>query len=145
MEDIEQIQKINSLAKELIRHGIADSSEEAFKKAKVMIRGEENVQEVTEERFEQEIRLLDSKIRTVAKEVKGVKEKLGRVMEEIKRLGVNESRTKSESVVKSVELIKEIEVEGNSNNPGKKEESKEERKFCEEDVSIEKIFYFGKK
>lgn len=147
MESVEQIQKINSLAKELMRHGMASSSDDAVKKANVAITGENrDVHFVTEDRLENELRLLDSRLHTIGVEVrgvsieiKGVKEQLCKFAEEMK--GLRESLRAGESAARSARVVREVEAPTQK----KEEDCKGKGKFSEKDVSIDKIFYYGQK
>ncbi len=136
MDSSVQVQKINSLAKELMSHGIAKDSADAFNRAKLMIIGEEKVNVVTEDKFEQELRLQDSKIRMLAGELKGVKEELSAVKDEIKRL-----KSHGNPISNDNSAFREIRIK----NPPREKGTDEERRYTDKDVSIEKFFYYGQK
>lgn len=143
MDDVMKLQRVNKLAKELLDHHMVETSDEGYRRAKLMVMGEREAdvqkKEVEEEKtleFNQEIRVLDTKIHILAKEVKEIKDAVENLVSEVSKI---KDSVSNRPVLKTVEVVKEFRREP------VKEEDKKISNFANKDVSIEKMFYFGKK
>lgn len=137
--DTATIQKINNLAKELLNKRIAATSDEAFQKAQITILGEKQVNKEMEEQYTNELKFLSRKISEIDEKIRGIKQDIKDIVDEIIKL-------RSQSSAR-VEVKKDIVKEEVKEEPAKKVSKEEQRELKEpsHDVSIEKIFYYGKK
>ncbi len=145
--NLEETQKINKLAKELLAHHIVESSHEAMAKAEQMILGKSGSEEVKQEAFVQE----DNEIRYIHANI-------AQLHADIRKLAADISGLKSgyESLKNSFVSIKERDsvpssAPSASPSPAVQQQSRPEASpsrmggFSDEQVAIDKIFYFGKK
>ncbi len=141
--NLEETQKINKLAKELLAHHIVESSHEAMAKAEQMILGKGESEEIKQETAVQE----DNEIRYIHANI-------AQLHADIRKLAADISGLKSgyESLKNSMASIKErSSVASPSPAPAAQNQSKPEESpsrmggFSDEQVAIDKIFYFGKK
>ena len=168
--DVNTAQKVNDLAKELVQKGLAASLDDASSMAQRMMKDElkkdelpqqwsevskaGNSTEQLEIMLERNNRKIGYEITAVRDEVKSLKNliemfrnEIGYIKKDLKGLKLGGGE-----VVEEVKVEKEVEV-------GKREAKVEEQKvlseekrappknqdFTPEDVSVEKMFYFGKK
>ncbi|MCP3684146.1 MAG: hypothetical protein GY861_15805 [bacterium] len=145
MDSVDEIQKINNLARELVKHNIASNSDEALRKAEEMVKGkaEPNGLKTLEEGFNREIRSTNLRIDGVIQEVSGLRDGIVKIGDYIHELEVKIEKQRKQQC----EAPQQAAAPEPSKEEPKKEEPKEEKKngFSEKDVSIEKIFYYGKK
>ncbi len=144
--DTATIQKINTLAKEFLNQGIANDSGDAFDKAKCMIFGKKQVSAEMEEQFINELKFLSRRINELNDKINSVKDDMKCVVEEIVKLKSQKpQKAQKEAVIKKEFAKTEAKEPTEAEEP--KEESKETQRELKEphDVSIEKIFYYGKK
>lgn len=132
---------MNELSKELQKHGMADSTAEAFSKAGDMVR-DEAVGEVlskssAKDGFDHKYQImLERQNRQFSQEITELKEKVAKMQAEIEIL-------KAEKPMQPAKPKQETQTKF-----PQKEESKEHPKqggFTSEDVAVDKVFYFGKK
>ena len=148
--NIEETQKINKLAKELLSHHIAESSHEAMLKAEEMVCGKSGSQEARQEVAAQEnneiryihanIAQLHADIRRLAADISGLKggyESLKNTVASIKE----RNSVPSSASVAAPALSPSVQQQG---KPAEQTPSRMGG-FSDEQVAIDKIFYFGKK
>ncbi len=149
--NIEETQKINKLAKELLAHHIVESSHEAMQKAEEMICGKGGSQEAKQESIVQEdneiryihanIAQLHADIRRMAADISGLKngyESLKNSVASIKERNDAPSAAAVAAPAQSVHVAPQPQ-------PRKEETPSRMGGFSDEQVAIDKIFYFGKK
>jgi septal ring factor EnvC (AmiA/AmiB activator) len=135
---LQEMQKINQLAKELLTHGIASTSQEAVQKAEEMIRGTKTAEQdrnaqVAEQQHIQ-VRQLNTMISSLSKDVDALKQEL---------FGIKETLAEHQRhIVKPVSQPVHKEVQQPLQTP---QEASEKPSFNPADVAIDKVFYFGKK
>ncbi len=147
--NLEETQKINKLAKELLAHHIVESSHEAMAKAEQMILGKGGSEDARQEAVVQE----DNEIRYIHANI-------AQLHADMRRLAADISGLKSgyESLKNTVASIREgngvpsnAAAASPSSPPSAQQQSKPEASpsrmggFSDEQVAIDKIFYFGKK
>lgn len=152
--DIEKMQKINKMARELVQHGVVSDMQEASKQAELMInRGDKGIADVMnieqkEERspeakqkrdgVEVELRMLKSQLNEQTKTIRGLADQLEQIKQDMGKLkGMREQKPimVKEPQKEQTELKKE-EVK-------KAEPHPKVGKYDPDDVSIEKFFYSG--
>ncbi len=142
MDSVDEIQKINNLARELVKHNIASTSDEALRKAEEMIKGkaEPNELKTLEEGFNREIRATNLRIDGVMQEITALRGGINKIGDYIHELEVKIGKQNKQP-------REEAPPQPAPKEAPKQQEPKEEKKngFSEDDVSIEKIFYYGKK
>ncbi|MBN2454181.1 hypothetical protein JXB11_01410 [Candidatus Woesearchaeota archaeon] len=136
---VADIQKINSLAQEMLRNNIVATSEEAFAKAESILNKTADVKPLEENetiiQLQKNIRSLQFALNDAIKELAETKKKMEGLSYDIKEL---QKRPKAPAP----------EVQTTISEPVKEEPKKQTIKgqtFSQEDVSIEKVFYSGKK
>ena len=147
--NVEKLKKMNELSKELKKHGMADSTAEAFNQAGDMVR-EEAVKDIivkprekseSKDCFDSQYQImLERQNRQIAQEVQALKETVAAMQAEIEML-------KADQKAAPVQQQEKPKQEVQKKFP-QKEESKEHPKqgeFTSEDVAVDKVFYFGKK
>lgn len=152
VQDIEKIKRINALAKELIEHGIASNMEEAAEQAKKMIERGETVEEKKNEP-NVEIRPASSaslghgflglddlkqRLDTVERQMEAMVGKINEIISELKK--TEKTQENRESPITLDEPRKETQAHLKDE---KKEPHPRTGKYNSDDVSIEKMFYFG--
>ncbi len=142
---VEEVQKINSLAKELLKHHIASSSEDAYVQAELMVNGEAPKTD-KEDEVNREIRMLGLKLNSLYNEIVNLHAEMKVMKDEILFI---RKRSESRVVVeqpKPAEHVQQAETQP-SPEPVKNVEPARSRTgdFQEKDVQIEKFFYYGKK
>lgn len=171
---VEDIQKVNDLARELLNHHMADSLTEAVEKARQMLnkndipsvsgdgsvrpaeekKEEIKVEEVKEPMVSQRMnndewkQVLAKNNEYIVEQFKLMKGKLDEAFKEIEKL--KEEVKNMDPPLKQLMTEpekKEQPVQQTIAKPEKKEEDSHPRQgnFGSEDVSIDKIFYFGQK
>lgn len=152
--NLEETQKINRLAKELLAHHIVGDSNEATARAEKMILGKGEAQEARQEAASQDN---DSEIRYIHTNLAQLHADIRRMASEISGL-----KNGYESLKNSVASIRErnvvpqnvsvaapapsAPVAAQQTQPRAQEESPSRMGgFSDEQVAIDKIFYFGKK
>jgi len=151
--DVQKLKKMNELSKELKKHGMADSTAQAFSQAGEMVRDEAFKQVIERNKSSQKSKdcfdnqyqiMLERQNRQIAQEVKALKETVAAMQAEIEMLKADQ-KTASKLQDKQTQ---EKPVQETQTKFPQKPESKEHPKqggFSPDDVSIEKMFYFGKK
>jgi len=136
--DIAKIQRVNALAKELLSKGIVSSSDDAFQKAQAMVIGKKQVNDEMEEQFVNELRFLSRKVSEIDRKICSINDDIKCVVEEIVALKSQKAAApRAEDVKAACSVVK--------SEPAKRTEAQRELKESSADVSIEKIFYCGKK
>ncbi len=142
--DVEKLKKMNELSKELKKHGMAESTKEAFEKAGKMVRDEavgDVISKSTQkaeasDSFDKHYQImLERQNRQLANEIIALKEAVAAIKEEIDKL-------------KQAKPIQQQPKQEKQATFAKKEEQKPHPKqggFTSEDVAVDKVFYFGKK
>lgn len=140
--DIESTMKINALAKELVRKGIAKTSEEASVLAEEMLQKhtiprESSVKtETSSEKYEI---LLERATRKLSYDINTLQEGMANIIKQLAEISEDIKRIKREEIVKTnPEPQKTPEKQ-------KTIEPKNKKEFSKDDVAIDKVFYFGKK
>ncbi|MBI2133386.1 hypothetical protein HYU11_01750 [Candidatus Woesearchaeota archaeon] len=142
---VEEVQKINSLAKELLKHHIASSSEDAYVQAELMVKGE--APKVNrEDEVNRDLRMLGLKLNSMYNEIvalqaeiKGLKDEMTSIKKKIESFRVVEQPR--------AEPVHQPPNEQQAIPPAKTEQASRPRTgdYQEKDVQIEKFFYYGKK
>ena len=144
--NVDEIQKINRLAKELLSHGIAASSNDAVAKAEQMIRGmpqaEERAVQETPEPKRDELHELDNMVKYLSNDFRALSGKVAGLSEENRRLRGD--------IVDLRRQISSMSMQAPSNKPPEMPRQQAQQTTTRqepnpEDVAIEKIFYFGQK
>ena len=141
---IEDTQKINKLAKELLTHGIAASSQEASQRAEEMIHGKtDREQKTLQDNFEKqkEEREADPEFHLLKSTVRQLSSDLLKLSSEL--TSVKAAFTKLQREVASPKPVQST-VE-TTDEQSKDDLHNARSSYSQEDVSIEKVFYFGKK
>jgi len=157
--DVEKLKKINQLSKDLKRHGLV--VEEAITQASNIVNEDEvktfldkSKEEIASSRnptsTDQYIVMLERNHRKIAEEVQNIKNEVARMLSEFEELKnkINSPETRpvqQEEETVQEEKTKEKQEKQAQLSPKKKESHPRQGNFTPEDVSIEKMFYFGKK
>jgi len=152
--DVEKLKKMNELSKELKKHGMADSTKEAFAQAGQMMRDEAvgDVISRSDKKPEQESSfdkqyqiMLERQNRQLSSEINTLKQTVAELKQVVEQL-------KKEPKPKPPEPDPRPEPEPPEpptvQSKLKKEEPKDnpkQGKYTSADVAVEKVFYFGKK
>lgn len=163
---IEDIQKINNLVSELLKKGICSTREEAVKMAEsylnkqVISDKKTEVSKVLSPKKEDEYRNMIERTKTyMQKELMNLRNALEILAKEISKLKQEVNNLKIAGESKSVENTelegKNVKEAAEEQEKLEEEEEKEEKKdkkfypkqgkFGSEDVSVEKMFYYGNK
>lgn len=147
--NVEKLKKMNELSKELKKHGMADSTAEAFSQAGDMVR-EEAVKDIiikskdtqkSKDCFDSQYQImLERQNRQIAQEVQALKETVAAIQAEIEMLKADQKTAPAQQQEKPKQEVQKKFPQ--------KEESKEHPKqggFTSDDVAVDKVFYFGKK
>lgn len=160
--DIENMQKINRLAKELFQHGVAPDMEEATKQAELMInRGDKSISDVMnvesrfnpskspeEEHGSRSVSLkeeLNAQLRMMASQINEQSRAIKVLMEQLEGIKLEMSQLKTAAKEQPVML----KMPYNEQTHLKKDEVKKPAphprvgNYESSDVSIEKFFYAG--
>lgn len=151
--DVEKLKKINQLSKEFKKHGMAmeDAIREAgdtihepeikefLQKSKEQIDSTKNPSSA-----EQYIVLLERNNRKIMEEVQNVKEEIKKIMNEFaeikKQLQEPPAKTIREEIPQQKKTEKQTQLKQK-----KKQSNPRQGDYTSDDVSIEKMFYFGNK
>ena len=149
--DVEKLQKINALARELLQHKMASSMDDAVKMAEEQLRGKpivseirqtmeppKPVQEPQKEASSDEVKRLMKKVDEHASVIDSMSKKMNEMISEINNLQSELKRVKTIQVPEGKEQSK-------LRPPEKKEAHAKVGIYNPDDVSIEKMFYFGQK
>ncbi len=145
--NLEETQKINRLAKELLAHHIVEDSNEATARAEQMVLGKSSSEDVKQEAVLQEnneiryihanIAQLHADMRKLAADISGLKNGYESLKNSFASINERESVPSSAPAASSSPM---------QQNQGKQESSPSRMGgFSDEQVAIDKIFYFGKK
>jgi hypothetical protein len=158
MENIEIAQKINNLAKELVKNKIATNYEEACRQAETMIVGKvekkEEVQNKENEELSKDVRKLNVATRDIAQEIMKLRDDLGKFQQEFNSIRdeVNSLKSKMFKMSADNRVREEMKKEEPERIVSKEDAAKEhitkmsQPKEPEKvDLSIENIFYYGDK
>lgn len=150
--DVEKLKKMNELSKELKKHGMADSTREAFTQAGKMVRDEavgdviSQSDKKTEEpsSFDKQYQImLERQNRQIASEINTLKQTVAELQKAVEQL------KKEPKPEPKPDPRPEPEPPGPPTVQAKlKKESKDnpkQGKYTSADVAVEKVFYFGKK
>lgn len=154
--NIDDMQKVNRLAKELLVHGIAESSQDAVAQAEQTILGRQGseriVAEKVEEKENQEIRYLQNSVKQLSSDLSRISSELSALKEEHERLrkevadGQQRSAALHHAASAAAHPAAEAKQEfGQSSPQAKAQAAAMEKGYSQEDIAIDKIFYFGKK
>lgn len=156
---IEEVQKINTLAKELLKHHIAESSEDAYTRAETMVKGEAPRTE-KEDEINKELRLIGLKMNSLYSELVNLQQEFKGFKEEmsyIKRKLQSEAFQKPSSPVQTGSTATAAEEMHRQQSQEAQKQPNEQPKaadkhttprprtgdYSEKDVTVEKFFYFG--
>lgn len=144
--DFEIVNKINNLAKELLRTGSAESSEDAYEQAKRIVGGSEG-EEIKEEvkPDDEGFTFLRSRMneynQKMEKDICSLNAKLSSIVDDIEKL-----RQDVASLNKNIEVKKQEQiVEPKKPHSMKQTIKGQEIEFSPQEVAVDKVFYFGKK
>jgi len=146
--DVEKLKKMNELSKELKKHGMADSTKQAFAQAGEMVRDEavgdiisrSNTSEKSKDSFDKQYQImLERQNRQLANEINALKETVAAIQEELKQLKCADFKTRAP------EQKQEPKEEKQATLQKKEEKHPKQGDFNSEDVAVDKIFYYGKK
>ena len=144
--DIEELKKLNNLTIELKKHGM--TSDEAFKQAESLLKTKESVEPIAPPVHAQNQDFLLEKKFSLMIEMnnKKVQESINALHDSIKNLSTELTTLRSElnEARKARKELKEPVKEKQESLP-KQEAHPRQGQFSPADVSIEKMFYFGKK
>lgn len=143
--DVDQIQKVNELAREMLKHRIASSMDEAVKQAEEVLSKKKDASKIREEvekdeekrrEMTSEVRRLKAKIEEQAKKIEELEGKLKHANSKITELELRKTtpfieKERAEPQTRLVKEEKKPHPKSGGYNP--------------EDVSIEKMFYSGPK
>lgn len=145
--DIEELKKLNNLTIELKKHGM--TSDEAFKQAESLLKTKESVEPVAPPaQTQNQDFLLEKKFSLmIDMNNKKFQESINVLYESIKNLSSELTMLKSEfnEAKKAKKDIKEQVIKEKQESLPKQESHPRQGQFSPADVSIEKMFYFGKK
>jgi len=156
---VEDIQKVNNLAKELLDQGFCESRDDAVQKAQEMLNkeiaqgqvGEENQSSSKQEVDEAQLRNMVERTKSyVESQLSGYKVALLGLEKELRNLHqqVQELKTKAsqQAAQAAPAPIQETsETEKNEEKPKESKNNPRTGNISSEDVSIEKMFYYGNK
>ncbi len=162
MGEVFRITKVNELAKQLLKHGIASNMEEAVKQAEQLVRGEsnENIREVkTPEQIMEEKAEEQSTLKKQG-ELEEVKERLNvhdkaifEMQNKINEI-VSEINSMEEALKKILNILQKNKIESTEGpNEDVKQKTKEQDTkptprtgdYTPENIRIEDYFYYGNK
>lgn len=143
---MEITEKINSLARELLKHGMANSSDEAYRQAEMMLRkgsaSEENKEGRVEERLNAISREVGLRLNSLQREINALQADMAGLKKNFEQLNSEISSVKSKlnSIITRMDNIQFSEERSIAAG-----EKKDKQQQPHRDLSIEKIFYFGNK
>ncbi len=147
---VEEVQKINTLAKELLKHHIASSSEDAFARAELMVKGETPTADNKEDEVNRELRQLGLKINSLYTELVNLRQEFKLIKDDVSSIkkkveGIGSERRQFEQPIVQSQPVENKEQQPISQEPKKTETRSRTGDFKEKDVEIEKFFYYGNK
>ncbi|MBI2129831.1 hypothetical protein HYU07_06360 [Candidatus Woesearchaeota archaeon] len=151
--DFEIVNKINNLAKELLRTGSAESAEDAYEQAKRIVGGSEG-EEIKEEvkPDDEGFTFLRTRMneynQKMEREISSLNAKLSSIVDDIEKLRQDVASLNKDIEVKKQEKTaekpeQEIRIEPKKNM--KQMIKGQEISFSPNEVAVDKVFYFGKK
>ena len=148
--DVEKTQKMNNLAKELVKQGLAPSSEHATKLAEEMISKDAPKSEVSESNeiaFERLQRKINYELEPLKQQVQSLTNQLNDLRNQVRNLRINQvqERPKQESQAKLVEEAPKEKAEEKPCCEPKEGDNQRTGEFKPGDVDINKVFYYGNK
>lgn len=151
---MEEVQKINILTKELRKHHIAESSEDAFAQAELMVKGQAH-DTSKEDEVNRELRSIGLKINSLYSDIVSLQLELKAVKEGMASLNRKlDSRIQAQPIERPAQPTSQqvpIKVTASATpeqvaEPAKKSETRlRTGDYTEKDVNVEKFFYYGKK
>ncbi|MFO8015487.1 MAG: hypothetical protein R6U32_00120 [Candidatus Woesearchaeota archaeon] len=167
--NIERMQKINELAKQMVQHGVVSDMDEATKQAEVMVnRGDTGIADVMElkkeegrqeegsgqrdSNVEDELNKLAFQVQEQSKTIKSLKQEMDRLRGEMQSLKSSGAKSAGSSAEKSGQEQSNEAIKREPEEPQthlKKEEVEKPKAhpraggYDSDDVSIEKYFYSG--
>ena len=155
--DIERIQKVNNLALDLVKQGLAPDRESALAQAEQILQGVKGSQEYSELRQNIEVKkepiqviqdlskdqirdILEKNTTFLVKTIKDFNAKIITMENEISSL-----RSQIHAVPKVKEIVTQVSATNTSGPAQNKESHPRSGNYNDTDVSIEKYFYMGKK
>ena len=150
--DLDQVRKINDLSNELKKHGMVDSSTDAYQQAEQMIQvipkqeaTQDNgsqvvVQEAPKDSLaERQFRIeLERMQKAMREEIDIMRNAMNQIITEVNALRDDLSNLQNAQPPKSKEKQKELKTETKEPHP-------RQGNFSSKDVDIQKMFYFGNK
>lgn len=146
--NIEDMQKVNRLAKELLMHHIVDSSEEAVARAEQMIYGRDESKRIVAEKS---VEAENHDIRNLQNSVSQISSAVSRLSSEMSILKAEYDKLKSEFInlrqrnfpASPQQPQPQASISSAAAEQQKKNDAEQDR--LSEEVAIDKVFYFGKK
>lgn len=143
--DVESQMKLNKLAKDLVKKGLAPSSDDALKMAQTIMQKEapkENKSSVELANLHEKYEiLLERYNRKIAAEIISIKEQLKVLSTQLSFITDDINKIKRSYI--ETGPAQNIEKKNPEKTQTKKETSNDS--FTKDDVAVDKIFYFGKK
>ena len=152
MIDVEKMKKMNFLIKELQKHGIAKSSEDALAKAEIMVDREKSFSEepaeeshsvVAENNESRQMNVLERNYQNMSNQLSLVKQQMLCLGQEIARMRQEFAQHKHQVPAEST-VVREEPKEQPEAEEKKEESHPRSGEYSSSDVSIEKFFYCGK-
>jgi len=151
--DVEKLRKINQLSKEFKKHGMA--MEEAIGQATDSV-NEKEVKEFLDESkkeiesknpsaTEQYILMLERNNRKIMEEVQNVKQEISKILKEFEQIKKQINRPQEMPKEQAIDAKPAKKTKKQTQLKTKKQSNPRQGEFTPEDVSIEKMFYFGNK
>lgn len=166
MTSITEIQKLNDMTKELRSHGMAVSSRDAVENARKMMRtsdvdeaiftakptySEEKTIELKEVSKDDLVKAMEANAKYIAEQLKAFREEMSSLKTDVDNLrkeivGVRINAAKQEINEKPIQQsTAQAMQQAGQQAPPQAESHPRQGNFEQKDVSIEKMFYFGKK
>jgi len=160
MDSYEKIRKMGEISKELKKHGLAEDSEEAMKKAEeIMVDGDSNVY-VSQEKMKENIKKAEACCDNANDEIKrlqsavndrvsGMESQVNLIRDKLNEIiaKINELEQKIDAQPKQevqATLVKE-EQKAQENRDNSKVNPEVKKEYNPDDVAVDKMFYVGKK
>ena len=143
--DVESQLKLNELAKDLVKKGLAPSSDDALKMAQTIMQKEapkENKSSVEQANLHEKYEiLLERYNRKIAAELTSLKEQVKVLSTQLSFITDDINKIKRSNI--ETGPAQNMETKSQEKAQNKKEASNDS--FTKDDVAVDKIFYFGKK
>ena len=149
--NIEDMQKVNRIAKELLAHGIAGSSQDAVQQAEQMVYGKEGAEHVAAEKVAErenhEIRNLQNSVRQLSDYVSRISSELSALKDGYDKLrrDIASGRQPHHQPQPAAPLSVQAKASEAPQEKAQAAEAAVGKSYSQEDIAIDKIFYFGKK